>query len=98
MQELNEIKVKWVYPLKKKILLGILGLLMLSIMAAMVFIVLMLRTSLFNDSKIKTQELAEAIKSSLRSLMLVRNPDMMQDILVNIGENKDSIVKAYKKS
>ena len=95
MQKLDEIKVKWVYPLKKKILLGILGLLMLSIMAAMVFIVLMLRTSLFNDSKIKTQELAEAIKSSLRSLMLVRNPDMIQDTLVNIGKNKDSIVKAF---
>lgn len=95
MQELDEIKVKWMYPLKKKILLGILGILTLSIMAAMVFIVLMVRTSLINDSKIKAQELADAIKSNLRSLMLMRNPYVMQDTFDSIGKSTDSIVKAF---
>lgn len=95
MQELDEKKVKWMYPLKKKILLGILGILTLSIMAAMVFIVLMVRTSLINDSKIKAQELADAIKSNLRSLMLMRNPYVMQDTFDSIGKSTDSIVKAF---
>ncbi len=64
-------------------------------MAVMVFIVLMLRNSLLNDSKIKAQELADSIESSFRSLMLIRNPDIIQNTLENIGENKDSIVKAF---
>ncbi|MDH4232053.1 MAG: diguanylate cyclase [Nitrospirota bacterium] len=91
----EEIKLDWVYPLKKKILFGILAILTLSIIATMVFIAAMLRESLLDDSKSKTQELSHAIETTLSSLMLMRNPDMMQGAMENIGKNNHSITMAF---
>ena len=55
----------------------------------------MLRSSLLNDSKSKTQELSNAIQSSLGSLMLMRAPDMIQGTIENIGKNNHSLIKAF---
>ncbi|MBI5205825.1 MAG: GGDEF domain-containing protein [Nitrospirae bacterium] len=95
MQNLNSIKIDWLYPLKKKIIIGILGILTFSVIATMIFIALMLRSSLINDSKDKTQELSNAIQSSLSSLMLMRDPDMIQGTIENIGKNNHSLIKAF---
>lgn len=95
MQKLDNLQLNWLYPLKRKILIGILGILTLSIIATMLVIALFLRSNLINDSKIKTQELSNAIKSSLSSLMLKRDPDMILDTVKNIGNSNNSIVKAF---
>ena len=61
----------------------------------MVFIALMLRNNLLMDSKVKTQELSHAVEMTLSSLMVMRNPEMMQSAIENIGRNNHSIKKAF---
>lgn len=95
MKNSGETRLDWLYSLKKKILLGLFGILTLSIILTMVFIAVMLRDRLIKDSKHKTQELSNAIQSSLSSLMLKRDPDMIQGTIENIGSNNHSILKAF---
>jgi diguanylate cyclase (GGDEF)-like protein len=92
---MNRQNGEWTYTLKKKILFGILGLLAVSISAAMIFIVITLRSSLLHDNQIKTQELGEVIKSSLRSMMLKRDPHIMQETFDDMKKWNNSIVKAF---
>ncbi len=95
MRKLTEVAAAWLYPLKKRILFGILGILTVSIVLTTIFIFLALRDGLNMNSKIRTQELGSAIKSSLRNLMIVRVPDMIQNTLENLTKNNKSIVKAF---
>jgi len=92
---MNERNVEWVYPLKKKILFGILGLLTVSITAAMIFIVITLRSSLLHDSMIKTQQLGDVVKPLLRVTMLKRDPYIMQETFDNLKKVNNSMVKAF---
>ena len=80
---------------KKKIILGIIGVTSLSVVLTMFFIARTLRDHLLADSKTNTFEVSEAIASSLRSLMLVRNAQSIQDSLEVIGRNDSAIVKAF---
>lgn len=80
---------------KKKIILGIIGVISLSVVLTMLFIARTLREHLLDDSKKNTLEVSEAIESSLRSLMLVRNSQSIQDSLEVIGKSDSSIVKAF---
>lgn len=96
MQDLGKISgTEWIGPLKKRILLGLLGLLTLSMAAAMVLIVVTLRNSLISDSVAKTRGLSSTIHSNLRILMLKRDPDMIQETLDAVGKSNNSIVKAF---
>jgi len=85
----------WVYSLKKKMLIGIVGFVTVSIAIAMIWIALLVRNSLMQDSSEKTQELNDTIEVSLRALMLKRAPDIIQDTLGQLGKKNDSIVKAF---
>ena len=99
MDDRNSLHAKddlaWVYSLKKKMIMGLLGLLIVTTIISMVLIAVEARKRIMEDSAEKTQELAETIKSSLRTLMLKRDPNAIQDTLDNIGKNRDSIVKAF---
>jgi len=88
---MNKQNFEWIYYLKKKILFGILGLLAI----ALIFIAISLRGSLLHDSRVKTQELGDVIKSNLRSMMLKRDPYVMQETFDNIKAGNGSIVKAF---
>lgn len=90
-----EKQLSWLYSLKKKILVGLLSILTISIGLTMFFIAFMLRNSMLDDSKFKTEELSNAIQSSLGSLMLTRDPDVMQSTIENIGKSNHSIVRAF---
>lgn len=88
-------KKDWLYIYKKKIILGILLVLTLAITATMVFIALLLRDRLIDDSKIKTNELSQIIKMNLSQLMVVRDPDQIQTILENLNSKESSVAKAF---
>lgn len=84
-------RVAWVYPLKKKILIFLFGFLALFVIAILVF--LMLKKNLINDIQIKTQELNHTIGLGMRSLMIMRNPSLTQEVLENLKRNTNSIVR-----
>lgn len=85
----------WMYPLKRRILFGILGVLILLVIITVFFIAAMLRKNLLEDSTLHTRELSSAISASIRSLMLVRNPDMIQSTVEGIGKGDSSVVRAF---
>jgi diguanylate cyclase (GGDEF)-like protein len=87
----KELKIDWLYGLKKKMLFSILGVLTVTIVVTMIFIAIKLRDTLINESKIKTRELAVTIDSNLRHLMLLRAPEAIQDTLEKIVEGNDSV-------
>ena len=89
------IRSAWMHRYKRKVIVGILAVLTLSIVATMIFTARTLRTRLLEDSKNKTWELSEVIGSSLRHLMLVRNTEKIQETLERIGRSESSIVKAF---
>lgn len=96
MQKLNEFKIAdWLYLSKKKIIIGILSALILSIIITMIFIAVTLRSRLVSDSKQKTDELSGVIKLSLSNLMLARDPGDIQSTLVAMARSESSIVKAF---
>ncbi len=85
----------WIYSLKKKMLIGVLSLLVVLTATSLVLIAGVARKKLMEETAKNAQELGETIKSSLRILMLKRDPRMIQDTLDDIGKNKDPIVKAF---
>jgi len=85
----------WVYSLKKKMLVGLSGILTVSVAVAMLLIALLVRNSLIDDSAEKTQELGDTIQANLRTLMLKRDPDVIQDTMDQIGTKRESIVRAF---
>ena len=89
------IKTAWMHQYKRKVILGILAVLTLSIVITMVLTARTLRTRLIEDSKSKTWELSEVIASSLRHLMLVRNTGKIQETLESFGRSESSIAKAF---
>jgi diguanylate cyclase (GGDEF)-like protein len=93
VQEMN--RSEWLYRYKKKVIIGIIGVISLSVVLTMFFIARTLRNHLLADSKANTLEVSEVIESSLRSLMLVRNSQSIQEALEVIGKRDSSIVKAF---
>ncbi len=91
MQKLKEVRIEWLYVLKKKIFIFLFLLIILSMVLSAFF----LRNALLEDSKNKTHELAVAIQSSLKNLMLVRNADLIQGALDDIMAGSESIQKAF---
>ena len=95
MNPANGKDINWVYPFKKKILFGSIGLLVLSVAGSMVFVITTLRGSLLRSSTVKTQELGEVIQSSLRSMMMKRDPHAMQETFDNIKRGNSALLKAF---
>lgn len=87
--------IDWLFPLKNKILAGIIVILSLSMAVTVFFIVMTLRNDLLNNSAVKTKELGNAVKSSVKKLMLMRSTGMIQNTLEDIMADNSSIVKAF---
>lgn len=91
----KELKIDWLYRLKRKILLSILLVLTVTILVTMAFIAVKLRDTLVNDSKVKTHELAVTVKSTLKQLMLLRAPGAIQETLETLVVENDSVSLAF---
>ena len=94
-RSIHEKDLDWLQPLRKKIITGLLGILVISVSITMIFIAISLRSCLIRDSRIKTQELGSAVESSLSSLMQARDPEMIQQTIDSIRNGSGSIVKAF---
>lgn len=79
---------EWLYRFKRKIITGLVLLLLLSTLLSMVYITLMTRDYLLQSSAANTRELAGAISSSLKSLMVRRFPEEIQSTISQLGKNK----------
>ena len=90
----KDLKIEWLYRLKKKILFSLLGVLTLAIMVTMVFIAVNLRETLVDDSKLKTRELAVTINSNLHHLMILRSTEAIQDTLEDVVKENESVLQA----
>jgi diguanylate cyclase (GGDEF)-like protein len=88
-------EVGWLLPLKKKILVGIFGILAVSMSVTVFFIVTMLRDGLLTDSAVQTRELGNAIKNSVNKMMVMRSPVLIQDAIEDTVTGDSSIVKAF---
>lgn len=91
----NQLQVDWLYQLKRKILLSILCVLVVSIVATMTIIAVKLRSALISDSKVKTQELAATVNSNLHQLMILQAPEAIQETIVDLAAKNDSITGAF---
>ena len=91
----QEQKNIWLYQLKRKMLLSILGVLTVTIVVTMVFLAIKLRDTLVSDSKITTKELAVTIDSNLHHMMILRAPDAIQKTLEKIVEENDAVSQVF---
>ena len=85
----------WLYQLKRRMLLSILGVLTVTIVVTMVFLAIKLRDTLVSDSKTTTKELAVTIDSNLHHLMILRAPDAIQKTLEKIVEENDAVSQVF---
>ncbi len=89
MQTVEHLKMDWLFKLKRKVLLFLVGILVISILVS----ALLLNNALINESYDRTQELSLSIRSSLESLMLHGNPNLIQNTIEEIGRSKESILE-----
>ena len=78
----------WLYSFKRRIIAGLILLLLVSTTISMLYITLMTRNYLLQNNAVTTRELAGSISSSLRSLMLRRSPEEIQSTLTQLGRNR----------
>lgn len=79
---------EWLYGFKRKIIGGLVFLLLLSTGLSMFYITIMARDYLLQSSATNTHELAGAISSSLKSLMLRRFPDEIHNSVSQLGKSQ----------
>ena len=91
----TELKIDWLYRLKRNLLLSILLVLAVTITVTMFFIVVKLRGTLEHDSQTKTQELAATIHISLKHLMVMQSPEVIQETLVETVSRSSTIKQAF---
>lgn len=92
--DIQELKIDWLYRLKKKILFSLLCVLTVTIVVTIIFIAVKLRNTLVDDSELKTRELAVTISSNLYHLMILRAPDAIQDTLEKVVKENEAITQA----
>ena len=92
---MKRLDVNWLYPLKRKLIIGILGILTLSITATTLISYFALRDGLTRNSRLRTRELGGVVKTSLTHLMMAREPDRIQYALESLVASRESIVKAF---
>jgi diguanylate cyclase (GGDEF)-like protein len=78
----------WLYRFKRRIIAGLVLLLMVSTILSMLFITVMTRDYLLQNDAVTTAELAGSISSSLKSLMLRRSPEEIQGTITQLGLDK----------
>ncbi len=79
---------EWLYRFKRKIIAGLVLLLLVSTILSMAFITVMAKDYLLKSSAVTTRELASSISSSLRSLMMRRTPDEIQNTITQLGRER----------
>jgi diguanylate cyclase (GGDEF)-like protein len=78
----------WLYRFKRKIIAGLVILLLASTILSMLFITVMTRDYLLQNDAVATAELASSISSSLKSLMMRRSPEEIQRTITLLGRDK----------
>lgn len=86
--------MKWLLSFKRKLLFSIVGILTVCIAVTMFVITLKLRTEFLEETYEKSRELSEVIQSSLKNLMLMRNPDMLDQTLREFSRLNGSVSRA----
>lgn len=84
----------WLYQFKRRIIAGLIGILLGSTILSMLYITMMTRDYLLKNSAASTHELAGSISSSLRTLMLRRSPEEIQNTVNLLGQS-NHIVKIF---
>ncbi len=95
MKSSNGRNHEWLDRYKKKIILGIVSILTLTIAGTMLFISCTMRSRLLQESRSRAEELGTVIHSSLEHLMQARSSGRMQSALVAIGREDTSLVGAF---
>jgi diguanylate cyclase (GGDEF)-like protein len=78
----------WLYRFKRKIIAGFVLLLALSMTTAMLVVITMIRNSLLNVNEENARQLGSSISSSLKSQMLNRSPEQIQNTIKELGRNE----------
>lgn len=86
---------EWLDRYKKKIILGIVALMTLSLAVTMIYIACTMRSRLLEERALQAEELGTILHSSLNHLMESRDPGKMQDTLVVIGKENPAMVKTF---
>ncbi len=84
-------RVRWVYPLKRNMLLGLAFLLL----STMIFLGLTLGYGLFADGARKTEEMGHALRASIKGLMLARDAGTIQETIAGLTKPPSTIARAF---
>jgi diguanylate cyclase (GGDEF)-like protein len=87
--------IEWIYPLKRRILLSIYAVFGLLLVAAVVFVLVMLRRSLIEDNRRTAEELGGALATTLGSMMTARDPGLIQETLEAVAKGGGEIAQAF---
>ena len=86
---------EWLDRYKKKIIVGTVSLMTLSIAVTMIYISCTMRSRLLAERAVQAEELGIVLHASLNHLMETRDPGKMQDTLVVIGKENPAIVRTF---
>jgi len=86
---------EWLDKYKKKIIVGIVSVMTLSITVTMIYITCTMRARLMQERGVQAEELGVILHSSINYLMEARNPEKLQDTLVVIGKENPAIVRTF---
>lgn len=90
----DKLNVDWVYTFRRKLILSILGILTVTLILTMSVIAIKLKEALVEDSLAQSNELGKVVHSSLKNMMIARDPAFLQMSLEEIGNNNTMLNKA----
>lgn len=91
MNETPENQSAWLFQFKRKILLVLLLVLTLSVLVTVGASVVLLRENLLENSRQRATELNRSIEASLRQLMLLGKPEVLQEAIEGIRTSQDHL-------
>ncbi|GAB4483187.1 MAG: hypothetical protein OHK006_03400 [Thermodesulfovibrionales bacterium] len=91
----NERELDWLYPFRKKFIIGLSGLLTASISITLLCLLFTLRGCLEQDTTRKTEELGAVIEAVLTDHMLERDPHLIQHTFDGLGRSGSSVKRAF---
>jgi diguanylate cyclase (GGDEF)-like protein len=77
----------WLFRFKRRIIAGLVLLLLVATLLSMFAITLATRDYLLKSSAVAASELAESLNASLKYLMVRRSPDEIQNTITQLGRN-----------
>lgn len=79
----------WLYRYKRRIVLGIIGILAVSMAVTVLIIILVLRTNLLDINAQNARLLGSSVTAALKNNMLLRSPEMIQSTITEIGSGRN---------